>query len=139
MKKVAVEKQRFNYKEIVDANALVGNLSNTKNFPVEAMIKLLDLKRELKENAEKYQNIFSEIMAQYKVKMVPNPENATQQIYSWAGHENVTEITKKVVELSSTQIELKNTQFLAPDNFFQITEGQSMNYLEFLQKFLLKV
>ena len=43
MKKVTnSEKPKFNYKEIVDANTLIGNLSNTKNFPVESMIKLLD-------------------------------------------------------------------------------------------------
>ena len=106
MKKVTnSEKPKFNYKEIVDANTLIGNLSNTKNFPVESMIKLLDLKRELKEHTEKYQTIFSEVMGHYDVKMIPSPESATQQVYSWAGHEQATEITKKVVDLSNTQIQ----------------------------------
>jgi hypothetical protein len=138
MKTKDKDKVVFSYKDILDANQLIGNFSNTKNFPVESMINLLDLKRELKEKSEKYQNVFSDIMTQYSVKTMPSVENPTQQVYSWAGHENATEITKKVVDLANATNELKHIQFLSPENFFQVTEGISMNYVEFLQKFLLK-
>lgn len=127
--------KEFTYREIVDVHNIIGTLSNTKNFPVDSMMKLLDLKKEVRELAEKYQTIFTEIMTQYKVSQIPQ-ENSSQQVYSWAEHKDVEEISKKVFDLASSKVPLNNVNFLTPENFFQITEGFSLNHLEFLQKFL---
>lgn len=127
-------KKEFTFSEIIDFGFVLGKLSNTKGFSIEEMIKLLQLKKVVREKTENYQEIFAEIMTQYKVEIIKSTEG--QDVYSWAGHAQAEEISQKVLELSTTKNTIEDLNFLSTPHFFQIVEGMDLNSVEFLSGFL---
>lgn len=122
---------KIKFKELAILNIKIGSLKNTKGFSASKTIKLLHLKINLNLEAEKYQSLLENIMNGYSIK-------AQNGMYVWAEHEKAEEINKEVDDLREQSVDIDvDLNFLSEEEFVQVTEGQSMEDLANLSKYLL--
>lgn len=121
---------KISYVDVISINKVLSNCVSNKEFSTEAMIKMLDLKEELKSVIDKYSKIFTEIIDQYKIEQINGS-------YNWTGHKDEKTITKKIDDLFKTETEIKNTNFLNAEQFVKmVPDGLNLDELNFISKFL---
>ncbi len=121
---------KVKFKEALELNSFLGG-AVTKGLAVSSILSLIDLKDELQAISEKYRKVLRDIMDEYEV-------SEKDGSYNWSENPKKEEITAKIEDLVSTEMNVVNCNKMSDEDIIKLTEGQSLNNISFVRTFLKK-
>ena len=118
------------FRMAIEMNMGLGSCVNN-GLSVQSILSIIDLKDELQSVAEKYNKALADIMKQYGVEKESGK-------YSWVGNDKQADISSKIEELMSTELEITKFNCLAEEEVVKLTDGLSIDAISLLMRFLKK-
>jgi hypothetical protein len=120
--------------EIRGLSGMVGKLS-VKTLSIPAMKGLVKLDKALTKEIQDHTELQQKLFEAYDIK--PDEKEGR---YVWTDHKKADEITKKVNELFSSDIEVEGFNFMTEDEFYGSVKDQfSLQEISALSDYLIKV
>lgn len=119
---------KIKFKEALDLNGFLGG-AVTKGLSVPSILSLIDLKDELQAIDEKYRKVLKDIMDEYDVVQKDNS-------YNWSENPKQEEISMKINQLVSAEMEVINCNKMQDEDIIKLTEGLSLSNISFIRTFL---